>query len=194
MRCGAISILHLWWYFYCGNRNGVDNTLCRHWTALYLMMFLLMVIYSIFEIYSRTMVMTTTTIRDEDENKSQWKWRVGKLVLFKKTNFQWMIWWIQEDGKRPKPVGQLDQAAGGLQQEDDVPLHTAGAWPWLFMNNFPFPRIRGWPRGGSRLWPPRTSLMLSRWRSNLSNIGRYLICFRVFGWQWTGTWRRQNQA
>ena len=95
--------------------------------------------------------MTTTTIRDEDERmKSQWKRkrRVGKLVLFKKNNFQWMIWWMQEDGKRPKPVGQLDQAAGGLQQEDDVPLHTAGAWPNFSWITFPFHVSGGGREGG----------------------------------------------
>ena len=44
---------------------------------------------------------------------------------------------LKEDGKRPKPVGQLDQAAGGFQQKDDVPLHSAGIQPfgyklWIF--------------------------------------------------------------
>ena len=37
---------------------------------------------------------------------------------------------LKEDGKRPKPVGQLDQAAGGFQQKDDVPLHSAGIQPF----------------------------------------------------------------
>ena len=32
----------------------------------------------------------------------------------------------QEDRECANPFGELDQAAGGLQQEDDVPLHPAG--------------------------------------------------------------------
>ena len=32
----------------------------------------------------------------------------------------------QEDRECANPFGELDQAAGGLQQEHDVPLHPAG--------------------------------------------------------------------
>ena len=156
------------------------------------MMFLLMMIfYSIFVIYSRTVVMTTTTIRDEDENKSQWKRRVGKLVLFKKNNFRWMN---SGERKAPETCWSAWSSSWRPPARRWCSATYSRCLTQLFMNNFPFPRIRGWPRGGSRLWPPRTSLMLSRWRPKLSNIGKYLICFRVFGWQWTGTWRRQNQA
>lgn len=40
-------------------------------------------------------------------------------------------------------------------------------------------RIRGWPRGGSQLWPPRTSLMLSRWRSKAEQHWQILKMFQA---------------
>ena len=137
---------------------------------------------------------------DNDDNK-RWGWKQKPVKMER-----WQIGFIQEE---QFPMDDL-MNSGGRKAPETCWSAWSSSWRpparrWcsatysrcliqLFMNNFPFPRIRGWPRGGSRLWPPRTSLMLSRWRPKLSNIGKYLICFRVFGWQWTGTWRRQNQA
>ena len=88
------------------------------------------------------MAMTKTTIWNEDEKRSLGKILVGPI--WSMMNLKGYCDWgqqrfelhciqeytrkncTQEDRECANPFGELDQAAGGLQQEDDVPLHPAG--------------------------------------------------------------------